>query len=142
MPPKEVVAVIWARGHEYIQASHPTTLMITKDMHLSAAGDCIVAVAADKAAMDLSAEFKDALRKPNAKLTLTIEADGVEEKITASGSEKMTLAHAADLVVRKSGFVCSRTLAIHADKASNSLSRELIGKLRNPNQTVKITLTV
>jgi hypothetical protein len=142
LPPKEVIEVLLAWGHENIQAIHPTTLMITKDPRLSKNGDCIVAVAADKAAADLSREFKDALRKPNAKLTLTIEADGVKEQITALGSEKITLTHAADLVVRKSNFVCSRTLAIQSDKASLDLSRNLIAKLCVPKQPVKISLAV
>jgi hypothetical protein len=138
----EVVEVIWARGHENIQAAHPTTLMITKDTHLSAAGDCIVALAADKAAADLSRAFKDALRRPNAQLRILLEADGVKEQITASGSPNLQLTHTCDLVVRKSRFICNRTLAVQSDKASSSLSRELIAKLRNPTQKVKITLTV
>ena len=53
--------------------------MFTKDKHVSKNGDCIVAVAADKSVADLSAEFKEKLRKPNAKLTITIEAGGFKE---------------------------------------------------------------
>jgi hypothetical protein len=48
----------------------------------------------------------------------------------------------ADLVVRKSDYVCGRTLAILADKAAKDLSRKLVEKLRNPIQRVKITLMV
>ncbi len=48
--------------------------MFTKEKHLSKTGDCIIAVAADKSAGDLSQAFKDNLRKPNAKLTIIIEA--------------------------------------------------------------------
>ena len=55
-------------------------LMITKDSHVTQSGDCIVAVAADKSVADLSAEFKDELRKPNAKLTIELEVDGLKEK--------------------------------------------------------------
>ena len=58
--------------------------MFTKEKHLSKTGDCIVAVAADKALADLSQTFKDNLRKPNAKLTIIIEAEGLTEQINAS----------------------------------------------------------
>lgn len=134
--------VIHAMGHENIQASHPTTLMFTKEPRLSKNGDCIVAVAADKAPSDLSPQFKDALREPNAKLTITLEADGAVQQIAASGSPKLVLTHSADMVVRKSDYVSDRTLAVHADKASNDLPRPFVAKLQNPKQHVKITLSV
>lgn len=129
-------------GHVNIQAVHPATLMLTKEAHLSQTGDCIVAVAADKAAADLSEAFKAALRKPGAKLSITIEAGGLKEQIRASGSPKLILTHPSDLVVRKSAFISDRTLAVHADKASSDLPRELVEKLNNPNQKIKVTLAV
>ena len=140
MAPKEVVEVIWATGHTNIQAVHPTTLMITQEKHLSETGDCIVAVAADKAAADLRPEFKNALREPNAKLTIIIEAGELTEQITAYGSPKLSLTNAVDIVIRKSEFTSDRTLATKADKSSKDLTREFIDKLRNSKQTVKITL--
>jgi hypothetical protein len=114
--------------------------MLTKDTHLTPTGDCIVAVAADKAATDLSPQFKQAMQSPNAKLTIQIEADGITEQINALGSPKLQLTHPCDLVVRRSSFICNRTLAICADRASNDLPREFIEKLKNPQQRVKITL--
>jgi hypothetical protein len=133
---------ILAFGHQNIQALHPTTLMFTKEKNLSKAGDCIVAVAANKAAADLSSEFKEKLRQPNAKLTVTIEADGSMQQINASGSSKLALTDAVDIVIRKSDYISSRTLAIQADKSSNDLPREFVEKLKNPTQQIKITLTV
>jgi hypothetical protein len=133
---------IRAFGHANIQAIHPTTLMFTKDTHLSETGDCIIAVAADKAVADLSPEFKDKLKNPNAKLTILIEADGLKEQINASGSPKLILSHPTDMVVRRSDYICNRTLAINADNASNDLPREFLEKLKDPKQEVKITLIV
>lgn len=127
-------------GHKNIQATHKTTLEFTKDTHLSKKGDCIVTVAADKALADLSAEFKENLRKSHAKLIVLIEADGIIEQVNAQGSPQLTLSHPTDMVIRKSDYVCNRTLAVHADKAAQDLSRELVEKLRNPQQKVKITL--
>ena len=142
MSPKQTREIIQAFGHENIQAIHPTTLMFTKDNHLTQTGDCIIAVSADKAVADLSPEFKEQLKNPNAKLTILMEADGLKQQINASGSPKLILSHMMDMVVRKSGYICNRTLAINADRASNDLPREFIEKLKNPEQEVKITLIV
>jgi hypothetical protein len=139
---KQAKENIEAFGHENIQATHPTTLMLTKEKHLSSTGDCVVAVAADKALLDLSQTFKENLRKSNAKLTIIIEAGGISEKINASGSPTLILNHPTDVVIRKSDYVSDRTLAIDADKSSNDLSRELVDKLKNPKQKVHITLIV
>jgi hypothetical protein len=121
-------------------ATHKTTLEFTKDKHLSKKGDCIVAVAADKALADLNAEFKENLRKPHAKLTILIEAGGIIEQVNAYGSPRLILTHPTDIVIRKSDYVCNRTLAVHADKAAQDLSKALVEKLKNPQQKVKITL--
>jgi hypothetical protein len=142
LSPKQTKEIIRAFGHKNIQAIHPTTLMLTKDSQLTQTGDCITAVAADKATADLSLEFKDKLKNPNAKLTILIEASGIKEQINALGSPKLILSHPTDMVVRKSGYICNRTLAINADKASNDLPRALVEKLKDPRQEVKITLII
>jgi len=134
--------VIFGHGHENIQATHKTTLEFTNDTHLSKKGDCIVTVAADKALADLTAEFKENLRKPHAKLNIIIEAGGIIEQVNAQGSPKLTLTHPTDMVIRKGDYVCNRTLAVHADKTALDLSRDLVEKLKNPKQKVKITLVV
>ncbi len=116
--------------------------MFTKDIHVSKNGDCIAAMTADKSVADLSAQFKEELRKPNAKLTVTIEAGDLREEIKALGSPKLCLCHPTDIVIRKSDYICSRTLAICSNKSSNDLPRELVEKLQDPKQKVKITLRV
>ena len=139
---KQTTDAFWALGHANIQASHPTTLMFTKDIHVSKNGDCIAAMTADKSVADLSAQFKEDLRKPNAKVTVTIEAGGFIEEIKAHGSPKLCLCHPTDIVIRKSDYVCNRTLAICADKSSIDLPRGLVEKLQDPKQKIKITLRV
>jgi hypothetical protein len=140
VPTAEVKEVIFAQGHKNILAMHKTTLEFTKDKHLTKKGDCIVAVAADKGLADLSAEFKLNLRKPYAHLKVLIEADEIREQVEAQGSPNLILTHSKDMVIRKSDFVGNRTLAIHADKAANDLSRVLVEKLKSSKQEVKITL--
>jgi hypothetical protein len=73
---------------------------------------------------------------------MLIEAEDTVEVVNAFGSARLILMHPTDMVVRKSNYVCSRTLAIQADKAACDLSRKLVKKLKNPKQKVKITLTV
>ena len=142
MSTAEIKEVLFGYGHENIQAKHKTTLEFTKDKHLSRKGDCIVTVTADKALTGLSAEFKENLRKPQAKLTIIIEASGIIEQVSADGSPQLILTHPTDMVIRKSDYVCNRTLAVRADKAAQDLSRNLVEKLKNPKQKVKITLSV
>ncbi len=137
----EETEIITAYGHENVQATHKTTLEITKDKHLTKNGDCIIAVAANKSLADLSPKFKEKLRRKNAILTIRIEAEGVVEEIKASGSSHLILTHPTEIVVRKSDYISNRTLAIRADKTSYDLSKRLVDKLKNPNQKVKITLT-
>jgi hypothetical protein len=140
--PKEFVEVILAKGHENITATHQTTLEITKDTHLTRMGDCIIAVDADKAIEDLSVEFRKNLVKNASRLTMLIEAGGIADTVTAYGSPNLKLMHPSDIVVRKSIYICNRTLAIRADKAAQGLSRELVNQLRNSRQKVKITLSL
>jgi hypothetical protein len=138
----EKTEIILAFGHNSIQAIHKSTLEITKEAKLSKRGDCIIAVSANKAMRDLSSEFKENLRKENAKITMLIEAGEIVEVVNAFGSSRLILTHPTDMVVRKSNYICSRTFAIQADKAACDLSRDLVKRLRNPKQKVKVKLTV
>jgi hypothetical protein len=138
----EITETILASGHKNIQATHKTTLEITKETELSKKGDCIIAVSANKSIRDLSSEFKQNLRKENAKITMLIEAGDIVEVVNALGSSQLILTHPTDMVVRKSNYICSRTLAVQADKAACDLSRDLVKRLTNPKQKVKVKLTV
>jgi hypothetical protein len=140
--PKQLTETFWALGYANIQAIHPTTLMFTKDIHVSKRGDCIIAMTADKSVADLNSQFKEELRKSNAKVTVIIEAGDLREEIKAFGSPKLCLCHPTDIVIRKSDYICNRTLAIWADKSSSDLPRGLVEKLQDPNQKVKVTLKV
>ncbi len=134
--------VIVAYGHELIRSTHKTTFEITKEKYLTKKGDCIIAINSNRACADLSQDFKEAARQTGAEIAITIEAGEEEEIIKAKGDPKLSLTHPTDIVVRKSSYVCSRTLAVRAEKAAADLSRRLVKRLRNPNQKVKITLIV
>ena len=138
----EVTEIILGYGHENIQATHKTTFEITKEAQLSRRGDCIIAVSANKTMTDFSSEFKENLHKEKAKIMILIEAGDAAEVVNAFGSSRLILAHRTDMVVRKSNYICNRTLAIQADKVACDLSRDLVKRLRNPEQKVKVKLTV
>ena len=138
----KVKEVIQGFGHENVQATHHATIEFTKDNDLSLNGDCILVVCVDRSLVELSEEFKSALKRPKSELTVLIEANEVADEIHALGSPFLVFTHHMEMVLRKSGFLSDRTLAIHADKAAKDISRELVEKLKNPRQRAKITLTV
>jgi uncharacterized protein len=142
VPLTKVEEVIFGFGHPNVKATHHATVEFTKDFQLSRNGDCVLVVGADKGLAEFSQEFKGALQKPNAKLTVKIEVGGLTEEIQAQGSPHLVLSNPKEMVLRKSDFPSDRTLGIRADKAAKDLSRELVEKLKSPNQKAKITLTV
>jgi hypothetical protein len=136
----KVVDKLTARGHESILATHRNTFEITTDAHLTQQGDCVVAVAADKGVRDLSDELKKVLRKTSSKLTIVLQAGQEREVVEALGNPELALSHPRDIVVRKSSFVCNRTLAVKANKVAKDFSRKFVKQLRNPQQRIDITL--
>jgi len=133
--------IIRAHGHSNVQSTNKTTFEITRETHLTKRGDCIIALGATKGATNLNQRFKAVARSQDTRITIKIEADREEETVTAWGNPGLLFTHPTDLVVRKSDYVCGRTLAIRADKAACDLSRKLVEKLRDPKASVKIVLT-
>ena len=75
------------------------------------------------------------IHKNDSKITFTIEVGDKKFSIHGKGSEKLTLKHAKDIVLRKSAFTCSRTIAINCDKASDDIPRDFV-KILQKHQTV------
>ncbi|MDD5111057.1 MAG: DUF371 domain-containing protein [Candidatus Altiarchaeota archaeon] len=131
--------VINARGHPNVRSEHGTTFEVTMENHLTPRGDCIIAVDADKAMEELPEEFKRHLKDDDAVLEIRVECNGLSEVIRASGSRNLILSHPTDLVVRKSGFIDGRTLAIKAGKAACDFDRALVRELQK-GAPVRVTL--
>lgn len=138
----KIIETVDGCGHKNIKSTHETTFEITKETALTKRGDCVIAVRANKGAVDLRPKFKEAMKRENAQLTIVIKAGEAKEIVRARGSPNLLFTHPTDLVVRKSSYICRRTLAIKANKAASDLSRELVKKLQNPNQSVKVILKV
>ena len=121
---------ITARGHENIRATHRTTIEITRDNYLTPRGDCIIAVSANKGFQEFSDEFKNLLRRRNTGLLMEIECSGITDRIKAKGHPDLSFKNPDEMVIRKSNFLCDRTLAIGSDKGAIDINRELVEKLR------------
>jgi len=138
----KITETVDADGHENIRSTHRITFEITKESTLTKRGDCVIAVGATKGAKDLSSEFKEAMKIEGVHVTVTIEAGEIREVVKARGSPQLLFTHPTDMVVRKSNYICGRTIAIKANKAARDISTKLIEKIQNPDQKIKITLTV
>ena len=122
-------------GHGNILSLHKKTIEITKDSHLTINGDCIIGINANLACIDLPEKFKKKVQNSNSEIIFTIKVGPHSFTIHGKGSEKLTLKHKNDIVLRKSAFVCSRTLAINCDMASDDIPREIIKELQSQNAT-------
>ena len=120
-------------GHSNILSLNKKTIEITKDSHLTINGDCIIGVNANLACIDLPEKFKKKVQNSNSEIMFTIKVGTHSFTIHGKGSEKLTLKHKNDIVLRKSAFVCSRTLAINCDMASDDIPREIIKELQSQN---------
>ena len=129
-------------GHKNILSLHKKTIEITKDSELTVNGDCIVGTNSTLACVDLPEKFKKKLQNPDATIEFTIVADEHSFSIHGKGSDKLTLKHTNDIVLRKSAFTCSRTIAIKCDKASDDIPRVMIKKLQNPKTNGKLIIEI
>jgi hypothetical protein len=135
-----VKETIQAWGHPNITGSHRTTFEVTKAKTVSLAGDCVIAVAASKGARGLSEAFKRIAQNARTQITVLFEAGELQDWVVGRGHPRLTFTHPEDLVARTSSYTCPRTLMIHADKAAQDLSRDLIRYLQNPCQQIVLTL--
>ena len=129
-------------GHENIRSNHQKTIEITKESHLTPRGDCIIGVNASSSCADIPVELKKRLMDPKSQVSFLIKVDKHEFLVTGMGHEELTLTHTEDIVIRKSNYVCPRTLAVKCDKASDLLPRNMIIKLQNPKTKGKFIITV
>ncbi|HSA77018.1 MAG: DUF371 domain-containing protein [Nitrosarchaeum sp.] len=129
-------------GHENIRSNHQKTIEITKESHLTPSGDCIIGVNASASCADLPDSIKKKLQNPNSKVNFSIKVGSHEFIVEGRGHEDLILTHHEDIVIRKSNFVCPRTLAVKCDKASDLMPREMITLLQNPNTRGTFTIMI
>ena len=119
-------------GHENIRSNHKKTIEITKELHLTPRGDCIIGVNASSSCADLPQELKNKLRDSKTYVRFLIKVDDDEFVLEGMGHSDLTLTHDEDIVLIKSDFTCPRTISVKCDKASDLVPREMVSKLQNP----------
>jgi len=102
------------------------TIEITKESHLTPQGE----------------DLKNKLKDPNTRVTFSISVGPHEFIIKGMGHSDLILTHSDDIVIRKSNFICPRTLAVKCDKASDMLPREMVSLLQNPKTIGTFTIIV
>jgi hypothetical protein len=120
---------IHAEGHGNVSATHASTFEVTTDDYLTPAGDCILAIGADRAPADFDPGFAAACRDADARLVATIRAGGHEATVEGRGHSELSLDSDRSAVVRTSGYVDDRTVMVGADAAAASLDRDLVAAL-------------
>ena len=138
--------VVHATGHEHVSAEHASTFEVTSDEWLTPAGDCILAVGADRVPADFDDAFVAACRDRNATIRATLVAttDGGEtitETVTGRGDPKLSFENARSHVGRTSEYVDDRTVLVGADAAAADVRRELVDALAS-GADLRLELTV
>ena len=118
-------------GHPNIRSLHAKTIEITKDEHLTPRGDCIIGVKADKACADLDESFKHRLKSNSSVVRMEIMVGEESFLISGMGDGRLSMLNAHDIVIRKTNFVCPRTMSVLCDKASSDMPRKLVKMLQD-----------
>jgi uncharacterized protein len=119
-------------GHPNVRSTHNRTFEITKSSSLTLRGDCIIGVRADKACSDLDQTLKRLLKEDNSIVSMQIMVGNKLFQIKGQSNNGLLLLNKHDIVVRKTSFICHRTMSIGCDKASSDIPRDTIQLLQNP----------
>ncbi|MEK6972178.1 MAG: DUF371 domain-containing protein [Thermoproteota archaeon] len=119
-------------GHKNITALHQNTIEITTEPKLTINGNCIVGINASCGCNGLPEKMKKEIRDPSSKIKFSIIVDSQFFTVNGHGSKDLKLSHPHDIVLRKSKFVCPRTIAIGCDKASSAIPKKMIKILQDP----------
>ena len=130
----------FAYGHPAVLSSHPTTIEITRESHLTSKGDCVIAINSSKGLLDLPSDLKKILSSTEGRARVTLTTGTFQFVIGGNGDPRLTFSHPRDLVIRKSGFISDRTLMIHADKAAKDLPREMVRLLQDPKNRLGVQI--
>ncbi len=129
-------------GHPNVQSLHARTVEITKEEHLTLRGDCIIGVRAEKACADVDEKIKRKLARSGSHVKIEIIVGNDVCEISGAGDERLTLENKHDIVIRKTNFVCPRTLSVRCDKASSDIPRGMVKALQDPGTKGIFRITV
>ncbi len=121
--------VIHARGHEHVSAEHASTFEVTTDDYLTPAGDCILAIDADRAPADFDPAFIEACQQQDAEITITFETADHADSVTGRGDPTLEFTNERSAVGRTSTYVDDRTIMLEAPHAAGGFDRGLVEAL-------------
>ena len=130
------------QGHKNVLSLHSRTIEITKDPNLTKKGDCILGVSANKACNDLDPSIKNRLRTTGTVVKISIVVEPFEFEVSGYGSNTLEISHGHDIVLRKSNYVDSRTLAVSCDKSAFDIPRNLVTLLTNAETKGMLKISV
>ncbi len=133
--------VLRGRGHENVSAAHASTFEVTSDDYLTPAGDCILAIEADRTPADFDEAFIEACQSSEATIVATIEVGDYTERIEGRGHPDLSFENDRSAVGRTSDYVDDRTIMVGADKAAGDLDRDLVTALaEGADCTLRLTV--
>ncbi|WP_436934659.1 DUF371 domain-containing protein [Halovenus marina] len=121
--------VVHAHGHENVSAEHTSTFEVTSDDFLTPAGDCILAIEADRTPADFDDEFVAACQQSDSTIVAAIEVEEHTETIEGRGHPDLTFENDRSLVGRTSEYVDDRTVMVDADSPALGIDREMVEAL-------------
>ena len=133
--------VVTAHGHEHVSAEHGSTFEVTTDDFLTPAGDCILAIGADRAPADFDPAFVEACRDADATVTITVETGERSQSVQGRGHPDLEFSNDRSAVGRTSTYVDDRTVIVDAEVAADGFDRDLVGELADGGD-VRVTFEV
>ena len=121
-------------GHKNIRSLHTRTIEITKDPSLTLNGDCIIGVSATKSCSDLTSAMKNKIRRNQSIVEIDLIVEPFSIKIHGIGNDNLLLTHLHDIVLRKSNFICDRTLCLSCNVSAIQIPRKMIDLLKDPSK--------
>ena len=88
--------------------------------------------------MNLNSDTLDIEIIAGEKINVVIKAGGIIDHFYGYGSKDLTLLSTKDIVFRKSGYTCDRTILVKCSKSSSDLNRNLIKKITSSNEQISI----
>jgi hypothetical protein len=122
------------KGHPNVRATNRMTLEVTREDFLTLRGDCILGVRADSACKDLTDDTRAFICRDSSRLRFVIDVEGKSFDFDACGSSSLTLTHPLSMVIRRSTYCCSRTLAVKSTAAACDVPRPMVAMLASGSE--------
>lgn len=129
-------------GHPNVRSLHGKTVEITKEEHLTLRGDCIIGVRANKACTSLDGTLRHRLASSDSMVRIEIMVGSDSFIINGRGDGGFTLQNPHNIVIRKTSFVCPRTISVRCDRASSDVPRNMVRMLQDKDTKGIFRITV